>query len=102
VSGDRKDEETAGRVEIIPPGEQSRDAFTTSRIWISSGSGDVKFVKLGPFQSLMVGLGALALVALGLFFLSGLFLILVPVVAALGAGAWIANKLGFGPFRRLR
>ncbi|PPD46518.1 MAG: hypothetical protein CTY15_00360 [Methylocystis sp.] len=93
-------------IEIIPPGESSHaereDAFATSRIWVSSGSGEIKFVKLGPFQSMLLGLGLLALVALGLFFLSGLFLIAVPVVAALGAGAWVANKLGVGPFRRLR
>jgi len=88
-------------IEIIPPGDEPED-FATSRIWISSGGGEVKFVKLGPFQSMMLGLGLLALVGLGLFFLSSLFLVLVPVVAVLGAGAWVANKLGLGPFRRLR
>ena len=99
-------DEDKREIEIIPPGKSSRsereDPFATSRIWISSGSGEVKFVKLGPFQSMLVGLGLLGLVALGLFFLSGLFLIAVPVVALLGAGAWVANKLGVGPFRRLR
>lgn len=100
-------DEDKREIEIIPPGESSRreredDAFAQSRIWISSGSGEVKFIKLGPLQSLMLGLGLLAFVALGLFFLSGLFLIAVPAVALLGAGAWVANRLGVGPFRRLR
>jgi hypothetical protein len=88
-------------IEIIPPGEKSADAFSNGRIWISSGGGEVKIVKLGPLGSLMVGLGVLLFLALGFFFLSGLFLILVPAVALLGAGAWVANKLGFGPFKRL-
>ncbi|WP_457798476.1 hypothetical protein [Methylocystis sp. S23] len=99
-------DEPKGEIEIIPPGEEPRrdreDAFASSRIWISSGSGEVKFVKLGPLQSLLLGAGLLAFLALGLFFLSGLFLILVPAIALLGLGAWVANALGFGPFRRLR
>jgi hypothetical protein len=94
-------EEPRGEIEIIPPGEKRGEDFASSRIWISSGSGEVKFVKLGPFQSMLLGLGLMAVVGLGLFFLSGLFLILVPAVALLGAGAWVANRLGFGPFRRL-
>lgn len=100
-------EDDKREIEIIPPGEEPRgqgraDDFATSRIWISSGRGEVKLVKLGPFQSLLLGLGLLAIVALGLFFLSGLFLILVPAILLLGAGAWVANLLGVGPFRRLR
>ncbi|WP_442755463.1 hypothetical protein ACNHKD_02005 [Methylocystis sp. JAN1] len=99
-------DEPKGEIEIIPPGEEPRrsreDAFATSRIWISSGSGEVKFVKLGPLQSMMLGVALLLFIGLCLFFLSGLLLILVPAVALLGAGAWIANALGFGPFRRLR
>lgn len=98
-------EEPRGPIEIIPPGERREpqgEDFDTSRIWISSGSGEVKFVRLGPFQSMMLGLGLMLFIGLGLFFLSGLFLILIPAVAVLGAGAWAANKLGLGPFRRLR
>jgi hypothetical protein len=99
-------DEPKGEIEIIPPGEEPRrsreDGFATSRIWISSGSGEVKFVKLGPLQSMLLGAALLALLGLGLFFLSGLFLILVPAVVLLGAGAWVANALGLGPFRRLR
>ncbi|MCC3245715.1 hypothetical protein LG047_10315 [Methylocystis sp. WRRC1] len=88
-------------IEIIPPGEEFRDE-TSSRIWISTGGGEVKFVRLGPFGSLMVGLGLLLLLALGFFFLSGLFLILVPVAAVLGLGAWFSGLIGGGSNRRLR
>lgn len=99
-------DERKGEIEIIPPGESSRkereDGYASSRIWIGSGSGEVKMVRLGPFQTLLVGAGLLAFLGLGLFFLSGLFLILVPAVVLLGAGAWVANALGLGPFRRLR
>ncbi|WP_363350614.1 hypothetical protein [Methylocystis echinoides] len=95
-------DEPRGEIEIIPPGKKPEDDFATSRIWISSGSGEVKFVKLGPFQSLLLGVALLVFIGLGLFFLSSLFLILAPAVVLLGAGAWIAHKLGFGPFRRLR
>lgn len=95
-------EEPKGEIEIIPPGKEPEDDFATSRIWISSGSGEMKFIRLGPIQSMMLGFGLLVLIGLGLFFLSGLFLILAPAVALLGAGAWVAHKLGFGPFRRLR
>ena len=56
MSDDRK-----GEIEIIPPGESSRqereDDFATSGVWISSGSGGMKMVRLGPFQSLLVGAG---------------------------------------------
>ncbi len=95
-------EEPRGEIEIIPPGERRDEGPASSRIWISSGSGEVKFIRLGPFQSMLLGLGLMALAGLGLFFLSGLFLILVPAIALLGAGAWVANLLGVGPFRRLR
>lgn len=100
MSDDRK-----GEIEIIPPGEsprrESMDDFETSGVWISSGSGGMKMVRLGPFQTLLVGAGLLAFLGLAFFFLSGLLLILVPAVVLLGAGAWVANALGFGPFRRL-
>ncbi|MGJ0392890.1 MAG: hypothetical protein ACR650_09055 [Methylocystis sp.] len=99
-------DEPRGHMEIIPPSQSSRaeaeEGFATSRIWISSGGEQIKFVKLGPVQSMLVGLCLMLCVGLGLFFLSGLFLLLVPAVAVLGAGAWVANKLGVGPFRRLR
>jgi hypothetical protein len=95
-------EEPRGEIEIIPPGKKQDEDFASSRIWISSGSGEVKSVRLGPFQTMLLGLGLMTIVGLGLFFLSGLFLILVPAMALLGAGAWVANRLGVGPFRRLR
>jgi len=92
-----------GDIEIIPPGEDPRDDYAASgRIWISTGGGEVKFVKLGPFGALMLGLGMLALMGLGFFFLTSLFLILVPVMAVLGVGAYFAGLVGAGPFRRLR
>lgn len=101
MSDDRK-----GEIEIIPPSEAPRhermDDFETSGVWISSGSGGMKMVRLGPFQTLLVGAGLLAFLGLAFFFLSGLLLILVPAVVLLGAGAWVANALGIGPFRRLR
>ena len=97
MSDDRHD------IEIIPPGENPRDDYATSgSIWISSGGGEVKFVKLGPFGAMMVGLGVLCLLGLGFFFLTSLFLILVTVAAVLGVGAYLAGLVGAGPFRRLR
>ena len=92
-----------GDIEIIPPGEDPRDDDAASgRIWISTGGGEVKFVKLSPFGALMLGLGMLFLIGLGFFFLTSLFLVLVPVVAVLGVGAYLAGLVGAGPFRRLR
>ena len=90
-------------IEIIPPGEDPRDDDAASgRIWISTGGGEAKVVKLGPFGALMLGLGMLFLLGLGFFFLTSLFLVLVPIMAALGVGAYLAGLVGAGPFRRLR
>ncbi len=92
-----------GEIEIIPPGEDaSHSGSSPSRIWVSTGRGEVKFIKLGPFGSLMLGLGLLVLLGLGFFLLSGLFLILVPIAALLGVGAWLSGLLGVGSARRLR
>lgn len=91
-----------GDIEIIPPGDDPREDAASGRIWISTGGGEVKFVKLGPFGASMLGLGMLALMGLGFFFLTSLFLILVPVMAVLGVGAYLAGLVGAGPFRRLR
>ena len=92
-----------GDIEILPPDDDPRDDYAASgRIWISTGGGEVKFVKLGPFGALMLGLGMLAMIGLGFFFLTSLFLILAPVMAALGLGAYVAGRIGAGPFRRLR
>jgi hypothetical protein len=90
-------EEPKGEVEIIPPGEDG----ASSRIWIATGAHSVKVVKLGPFSGLLLALAIGLIMALGLVFLSGVFLILVPVVALLGVGAWLSGLLG-GSFRRLR
>lgn len=99
------DNDPPREIEIIPPGQEAprRDPFSgQSRIWIGNGAGEVKFIKLGPFQSLLLGVGLLAILGLGLFFLSGLFLILAPVVALLGVGAWLSGLIGGGSNRRLR
>lgn len=97
MSDDRHD------IEIIPPGVDSRDDYDASgRIWISTGGGEVKFVKLGPFGALMLGLGMLCFLGLGFFFLTSLFFILAPVMAVLGVGAYLAGLVGAGPFKRLR
>lgn len=100
MSDDRDDER---QIEIIPPGvEDEPFSSASSRIWVGSGSGHVKFIKLGPFQTVLLALGMLVFIALVLFFLSGFFLVAAPLIALAGAGAWVANKLGVGPFKKLR
>ena len=90
-------------IEIIPPGEEPRDDYAaTGRIWISTGGGEVKFVKLGPLGAMMLGLGVLCFLGLGFFFLTSLFFILAPIMAVLGVGAYLAGLVGAGPFKRLR
>lgn len=89
-------------IEIIPPGEDDHySSSSSSRIWISRG-GEVKFIKLGPFGTLVAGLATLALLGVGFFFLSGLFLLLLPIAALLGVGAWLSGLIGGGATRRLR
>ncbi|MFM9162848.1 MAG: hypothetical protein ACKOPH_07280, partial [Methylocystis sp.] len=56
-------------IEILPPGED-RYREETSRIWISTNGGEIKFVKLGPFGAFMVAAGTLALLGMGFFFLT--------------------------------
>ncbi|MEF3366873.1 hypothetical protein V3H18_10050 [Methylocystis sp. 9N] len=90
-------------IEIIPPGEDDHySSSSSSRIWISRGGGEVKFIKLGPFGTLVAGLAALALLGLGFFLLSGLFLILLPIAALLGVGAWLSGLIGGGSTKRLK
>ena len=88
-------------IEIIPPGEDPIGG-PASRLWVSHGQGQVRIVKLGPFGGFMVGLGLLSLFGLGFFFLTSMFLILTPIVAVLGAGAYLSGLFGAGPFKRLR
>jgi hypothetical protein len=89
-------------IEIIPPDEEDNFSASSSRIWISTGGGEVRFVKLGPFGTMVAGLATLALLGLGFFFLSGLILLLIPVAAVLGLGAWFSGLIGGGAPRRLR
>lgn len=101
----RGPETPRGQVEIIPPGEERRqerfdDVGSSSRIWISNG-GTVKIVKLGPVTGTLLLLAVLAVLALSFFFLSGLLLVLIPVAALVGVGAYLSGLLG-DPFRRLR
>lgn len=88
-------------IEILPPGED-RYREETSRIWISTNGGEIKFVKLGPFGAFMLAAGTLALLGMGFFFLTSLFFILAPIIAILGAGAYLSGLVGMGPFNRLR
>jgi VIT1/CCC1 family predicted Fe2+/Mn2+ transporter len=92
-------EEPRGEVEIIPPGVETRER-SRSRIWISTGSQRVKVVKLGPFGSLVLALALALMLALGFIFLTGVFLVLVPIVAIMGAIAYLTGASG-NPFRRL-
>ena len=88
-------------IEIIPPGEGPL-GDSSSRQWVSHGQGQVRFLKLGPFGGFMVGLGLLSLLGLGFFFLTSMFLIVTPIIAVLGAGAYLCGLIGAGPFKRLR
>ncbi len=88
-------------IEILPP-DKEHDAQPSSRIWISANGGEVKFVKLGPFGAFILAAGMLALLGMGFFFLTSLFFILAPIIAILGAGAYLSGLIGMGPFKRLR
>ncbi|MCX7898868.1 MAG: hypothetical protein N2444_02045 [Methylocystis sp.] len=92
-------------IEIFPPEEKfgGDGPFGRSgaRIWVSKG-GEIRFFKLGPLQGFMLGAGLLLFLGLSLFFLSGFLLIMAPLAALLSVGAWVANRLGLGPFKRLR
>jgi hypothetical protein len=83
-------EEPKGRVEIILPGEET-DA---SRIWVATGAGRVKVVKLSPWQSLIVTAALLLLLFIGFTLLSGAFLVLLVIAVAAGGLAYLAGLLG--------
>ena len=88
-------------IEILPPGEDLY-AENSSRIWVSNNGGEVKFIKLGPFGAFMLAAGTLAVLGMGFFFLTSLFFILAPIIAILGAGAYLSGLVGMGPIKRLR
>ena len=54
-------------IEILPPGEDLY-AENSSRIWVSTNGGEVKFIKLGPFGAFMLAAGTLAVLGMGFFF----------------------------------
>ena len=83
-------EEPKGRVEIILPGEET-DA---SRIWVATGAGRVKVVKLLPWQSLIVTAALLFLLFIGFTLLSGAFLVLLVIAVVAGGFAYLAGLLG--------
>ncbi|MFO1126324.1 MAG: hypothetical protein U1E25_14335 [Methylocystis sp.] len=84
------DEEPKGRVEIILPGEET-DA---SRIWVATGAGKVRVVRLSPFQSLIVTAALLLLLFIGFTLLSGAFLVLLLIAVVAGGFAYLAGLLG--------
>jgi hypothetical protein len=83
-------EEPNGRVEIILPGEET-DA---SRIWVATGAGRVKVVKLSPLQSLIVTAALLLFLFIGFTLLSGAFLVLLLIAVVAGGLAYLAGLLG--------
>ncbi|MCQ4189026.1 MULTISPECIES: hypothetical protein [Methylocystis] len=83
-------EEPKGRVEIILPGEET-DA---SRIWVATGAGRVRVVKLSPWQSLIVTAALLLLLFIGFTLLSGAFLVLLVIAVAAAGVAYLAGLLG--------
>jgi len=89
------------QIEILPPGEDLY-AENSCRIWVSTNGGEVKFIKLGPFGAFMLAAGTLAVLGMGFFFLTSLFFILAPIIAILGAGAYLSGLVGMGPVKRLR
>lgn len=84
------DEEPKGRVEIILPGEET-DA---SRIWVATGAGKVRVVRLSPFQSLIVTAALLLFLFIGFTLLSGAFLVLLLIAVVAGGFAYLAGLLG--------
>jgi hypothetical protein len=84
------DEEPKGRVEIILPGEETE----ASRLWVATGAGRVKIVKLSPWQSLIVTAALLLFLFIGFTLLSGAFLVLLLIAVVVGGFAYLAGLLG--------
>lgn len=80
-----------GRIEIIMPGEE----HSAIRVWVATNSNAIKVVKLGPLQSFAVLVGLLIFLWLGFLFMSGVLLIMVPLVIVIAAGAYLIGLLGF-------
>lgn len=84
------DEEPKGRVEIILPGEETE----ASRLWVATGAGRVRVVKLSPWQSLIVTAALLLFLFIGFTVLSGAFLVLLLIAVVVGGFAYLAGLLG--------
>ncbi|TLG76876.1 hypothetical protein [Methylocystis sp. B8] len=84
------DEEPKGRVEIILPGEETE----ASRLWVATGAGRIKVVKLSPWQSLIVTAALLLFLFIGFTLLSGAFLVLLLIAVVVGGFAYLAGLLG--------
>ncbi|PPD04344.1 MAG: hypothetical protein CTY36_07075, partial [Methylocystis sp.] len=65
-----------------------------SRIWVATGAGRVKVVKLSPWQSLIVTAALLLFLFLGFTLLSGAFLVLLVIAVVAGGFAFLAGLLG--------
>jgi hypothetical protein len=84
------DEEPKGRVEIILPGEETE----ASRLWVATGAGRIRVVKLSPWQSLIVTAALLLFLFIGFTLLSGAFLVLLLIAVVVGGFAYLAGLLG--------
>jgi hypothetical protein len=91
--------EAKGEIEILPPEEQDRPV--DGGFSYSSGFGRVKIIKLGPFASLALFAAISLALALGLVFIGGALLFILPIAGLLAAGAAVYSLFG-NQFKRLR
>lgn len=89
---DRKPRE----VEIIPPGQDPRPARKQDEIWVARHR--VYVVRPGPFGMALGLLGLLALAGIGVIAFLGLFLLWLPLLGLIAAGAILSAFLR-GPRR---
>jgi hypothetical protein len=88
-----------GQIEILPPEEDDRPIG--GGFEYSSGFGRVKIVRLGPLSSLAVFAAICLAMALGLVFIGGALLFILPIAGLLAAGAALYGLFG-NQFKRLR
>ena len=87
----KPDKSNRGEVEILPP-ENEEPSY--GRVFYSAGRGTVKIVKLGPFGSALLALALGLALMLGFLFLGGMLMILIPLLAIGGVGAYLASRFG--------